>query len=435
MKPVSGGMAPTMLAAIARAANRFGNGLLEVTARGNLQIRGLTQATAPQLAAAIDALAIPVRSGVPVETGPLAGLDPDEISDPRNLAETIRERIAKAGLSRRLGPKVSVIIDGGGQLRLDTLLADLRLEAVATDGVWRLAVGGTAGTARILGLVPEADAATAVVAILETVAAKGRRARAKELSLEALSSALPPSVLPDISPTRGEIGGFYAGAFPAIEDWQNPSGRRVGEMSGRTEGGNAERRPIAVFPLSDSRLALGIGLPFGQATAAQIIGFAEGAERHGVDEIRLAPGRALLALTPTAETAIRLKEVASAAGFVTDPTDPTLAVVACAGAPACASGHMQARAIASEIAADAAAILDEGQLLHVSGCAKQCAKPARAALTLIGTASGAVLYSGDGTAGEPIARVANDAAAAAFRRAGEFHRQEKNASDNAVATR
>lgn len=189
----------------------------------------------------------------------------------------------------------------------------------------------------------------------------------------------------------------------------------------------ALRCPIGSFPLPDSRFALGIGLPFGQATAEQFVGFAEGAERHGADEIRLAPGRALLTLTPTAEAAIRLKEIAGAVGFITDPADPRLSVVACAGAPACASGHIQARAIASEIAADATAVLGDGQLLHVSGCAKQCAKPARAALTLIGTAKGAELYFGDGTAGEPLARVANVAAAGAFRRAGELYRQEKNA--------
>ncbi|MGI6850773.1 precorrin-3B synthase [Mesorhizobium sp. 1B3] len=439
MHPVSGGVTPATLAAIAEAARRFGNGLLEVTARGSLQIRGLTGDSAPRFAAAVDALDISVRSGVPVETGPLAGLDPEEIIDPRPLADDIRERVAAVGLSQRLGPKVSVVVDGGGRLKLVALVADVRLEAAATDGAWRVAVGGTASTATVLGVVPAADVATTVVTLLETVAAKGRRARAKELSLEELRSTLPPSVLPDISPSRGEIGrplGFRQSSIvrnaPASK---LPISPLVGEMSGRTEGGNVEQSPIGIFPLSDARLALGIGLPFGQATATQIIGFAERAERHGVDEIRLAPGRALLALAPVAEAAVRLKEMASFIGFITDPADPRLSVVACAGAPACASGHIQARAIASEIAADAAAILGRGQLLHVSGCAKQCARPDRAAFTLVGTASGAELYSGDGTAGEPLARVANDAAADAFRRAGEFHRQEKNKRDKAAAAR
>ena len=439
MNPVSGGVTPETLSSIAVAAERFGNGLIEVTARGSLQIRGLTLESAPRLAAVVDEMEIAVRSGVPVETGPLAGLDPEEVADARPLAVEIRGKIAAAGLSQRVGPKVSVIVDGGGRLRLDAILADIRLQAVAAGGagLWRVSTGGTAETARELGLVSDADAATAVVAILETLAAKGRTARAREVSVEALSSALPPSVLPDISLSRGEIGRPHEQSQTAAGKAQLsklPISPLEGEMSGRTEGGNVERSPLTLFRLRDTRVALGIALPFGQATAAQMGGLAEAAGLNGVRDMRFAPGRILLALAPTAEAASALKEAASALGFITDPADPRLAVVACAGAPACASGHLAAREIASEIARDAAT-LGAGGVIHVSGCAKLCAKPAHAVFTLVGTAAGTELYCGDATSGEPVVRVANDAAAAAFRRAGKLHRQEKNTSDKSTGSR
>jgi precorrin-3B synthase len=57
-----------------------------------------------------------------------------------------------------------------------------------------------------------------------------------------MCSFAPPSVLPDISPTRGEITpvGFYA-CFEELEIWtavsEGPISPLVGEMSGRTEGG------------------------------------------------------------------------------------------------------------------------------------------------------------------------------------------------------
>ncbi len=73
---------------LCEAALRHGNGVMEVTARGSLQIRGLTERSAARFAAAVDALGIAVRTGVPVQTGVLAGLDPDEIADPTPLAET-----------------------------------------------------------------------------------------------------------------------------------------------------------------------------------------------------------------------------------------------------------------------------------------------------------------------------------------------------------
>ncbi|TIS79195.1 MAG: hypothetical protein E5W98_24320 [Mesorhizobium sp.] len=57
-----------------------------------------------------------------------------------------------------------------------------------------------------------------------------------------LHSVAPPSVLPDISPTWGEIGSFVVGASSCnVGDWRKrrrrPISPQVGEMSGRTEGG------------------------------------------------------------------------------------------------------------------------------------------------------------------------------------------------------
>ncbi len=62
-------------------------------------------------------------------------------------------------------------------------------------------------------------------------------------------------------------------------------------------------------------------------------------------------------------------------------------MVACPGAPACASGLIPARALAAEIA-EALPASDEGIAVHVSGCAKGCAHPAPALLTVIGTTQG-----------------------------------------------
>nr|WP_287205587.1 cobaltochelatase subunit CobN [Mesorhizobium sp.] len=67
-------------------------------------------------------------------------------------------------------------------------------------------------------------------------------------NLRSPHSFAPPSVLPDISPTRGEIGSSVAGTPPAaleIGESGNDSAisPQVGEMSGRTEGGATERQP------------------------------------------------------------------------------------------------------------------------------------------------------------------------------------------------
>ncbi len=116
-------------AGLCAAAREHGNGVIEVTARGSIQVRGLNAASAPRFADAIAALDIAADDGVPVLSNALAGLDPEEILDAGALAADLRRALAETSLPSRLAPKVSVAIDGGGALDLDEVAADVRLRA------------------------------------------------------------------------------------------------------------------------------------------------------------------------------------------------------------------------------------------------------------------------------------------------------------------
>ncbi|RWM23329.1 MAG: precorrin-3B synthase [Mesorhizobium sp.] len=409
LNPVAGGLSSKSLIGLGESALRHGNGIMEVTARGSLQIRGLTQASAQLLAMEVDTLGIAVRTGVPVETGPLAGLDPKEIADPRPLAERIRKAIEDARLAQRLGPKVSVIVDGGGRLTMNAVTADVRLAAMRTGAgtQWQVAVAGDGQTATLLGTVEEDAARDIAVAIIRMVAEKGREAHARDLterqltSLASWHSFAPPSVLPDISPTRGEIAPSFplspiAKGAEVEPPAKLPISPQVGEMSGRTEGGAVKRLPvptrfpIGIFDLTDGR-ALGIGLPFGSMPAKNLIDLTQHALTLGATEIRLAPQRTLLFLGLSPTACHSLQQAAVALGFVTDAADPRTKIAACPGAPACASGRIATRDIAETIAAQNRDILDSSLTLHISGCAKGCAHPGQAALTLVGGENGAGL--------------------------------------------
>ena len=91
---------------------------------------------------------------------------------------------------------------------------------------------------------------------------------------------------------------------------------------------------------------------------------------------RPAPGRALVVTGGEA-----LVAVARGLGLVVEPDDPRLGIVACSGAPACASGEIATRALAAAVAARPEL---SGATLHLSGCAKRCAQPAGPAVTFIG---------------------------------------------------
>lgn len=149
-----------------------------------------------------------------------------------------------------------------------------------------------------------------------------------------------------------------------------------------------DRPSIGLFDLNNGT-AIGIGLPYGSMPAGKIIDLTQYALALGATEIRTAPQRALLfiGLPPAANQ--RLQNTAAALGFVTDASDPRTRIAACPGAPACASGQIATRDIAETIAADNADTLDF--TLHISGCAKGCAHPGPAALTVVGDENGAGL--------------------------------------------
>ncbi|XDB00002.1 cobalamin biosynthesis protein CobG [Sulfitobacter sp. LCG007] len=109
-----------------------------------------------------------------------------------------------------------------------------------------------------------------------------------------------------------------------------------------------------------------IGVPFGQADAAAL---AAAIRSSGAQAISVTPWRML-----------RLDGARAPAGdaFIVRPADPLLDVDACPGAPFCASASVETRSLARRLAARSAGAL------HVSGCAKGCARARPAPLTLVG---------------------------------------------------
>jgi precorrin-3B synthase len=294
----------TQAAGLAAAAGRLGNGRIDVTGRGSLQVRGLTPAGAAELGRMVGGLGIEVSDGR-VLVGALAGLDLTEVADPRPVAEGIG-----AGLAGRvLGPKVAVVVDGGGALPLDGVAADVRVRALGGGG-WEVA-----GVGRF-------DAVGAVAAAI------------------------------------GAIGG------------------------GRDRGREAAA-PVGRFPVRGG-VAVGLGVAFGQMEAAALSGLAAAV---GDGEIRPAAGRGLVV--------VGAEEVGVAAerlGFVVDPGDPRLRIVACSGAPACAAGLVATREVAGELARRPE--LFEGMRVHLSGCGKRCAQPAGDCVSLVGGQAGNEVVGG-----------------------------------------
>jgi len=348
LHPPGAKLTPGQLRRIAGLAGKRGNGLIEISARANLQIRGVTPESHPLLVARLLAEHLvdehagdgPQRLTL---VSPLAGSDPTGLIDAIALAEQIELR---ARMIPGLPAKLGVIVDDGGAQGLDGFAGDIRLVGIGpgrialrlADRLWQ-------------GPLAEAKAAATVEAILRRfaalrAAAPDRIRRLRDLSSEALAGL---STLPETpAPVR------------------RPRPRRAG-----------------LFDLGADGFAAVIGLPFGRCDAATLDRLGAGAESDHA-EIRLSPWRGLAFRHLGLARAQNLLALAGDLGLITHDDDPRLSVQACAGNPACSRAEAPAMADAAVLARAAADLFAQGVTLHVSGCIKSCAHPASADLTLVG---------------------------------------------------
>ena len=381
LRVVGGALTPALARAIAAAAAQFGNGHIDLTTRANLQIRGVSERTLPDLQDALEALGVidadadaeAVRN---IVASPLAGLDPDAPLDIRPLITALDQRLREDRTLWRLPGKFGFVIDDGGRLTVANEPADVALVAErGGDREIRLSLRLAGQLAGHCAVAEATETAARLASTFLDLCGAGETAARRMAALVARIGVAP------VLRAAGLASGFEYGAKA-----------------------NAQCRPeaprLGVHDLG-GRCALGVGAPFGRLNAQRFVSLADAAETAG-GELRLTPWRAVLIVGENVDAALatRLCE----AGFVLDDGDPIRAVAACPGAPACANASTATQDDARRVAALARRLATDGVALHVSGCAKGCAHAAAAPVVAIGRDGGYDLVL-DGRAGdEPMLR-------------------------------
>ncbi|GJE39262.1 precorrin-3B synthase [Methylobacterium persicinum] len=349
--PPLGVLALAQAQAVAEGARRYGNGHLDLTARANLQIRGVSEATTAPLSALLTAAGLgdTRTDGGPQRltlTGPLAD----------DTLRTLTRAIEAAGRSISGLPAKTLVAVG---FALDE--ADVSVVPVAEG----LVAIGLATAAEAVGVYPLPDAPAVVALILTAFAATGRR-RMRDLTADELRAILPPRHCEQSEAIQGSgsspNGALLIGFAPLAMT-------AIGPAPGFSSIGG-----IAILTLD---------APFGRCTADAFARLIAVAEDIGAAEFRLTPSRGLV-LVPTRLGRAEAHLPALAEDFITGAGDPRRAVAACTGAPACASGTTQTLVDAARLAEAFRPLATRGLSAHVSGCAKGCAKPGPADMTLVG---------------------------------------------------
>jgi precorrin-3B synthase len=315
----------TGLDGLADAAERWGNGVVEITNRANLQLRGIRPADAGAVASALEAAGLSSgpdgdrRRNVLVD--PLGDLDPTAV----DLGPMLRPILEGLDADRRLDAlddKFGVALDGGGSWSLAGR---------------RAAVVVVAGPAPGTALVTCSWLPSEVVAIADLPAVVAAAAVAS-LGQPRRSVVVPGAARPASGPLG--VGAGWVGAMP----------------------------------------------PLGRTDAATLAALAGLARRYCAGPARLTPWRGVV--YPGVEDRHRLRDELADLGLVVDRSDPASAVIACAGSTGCTSGLGDAVADATQVIGARRAAGSPALGIHVSGCAKGCAQSAPADVTLIAAGGG-----------------------------------------------
>lgn len=367
---VPGGvLSPGQLRALAEAATELGDGAIELTSRGNAQLRRVRDAA--ELTARLEAAGLlPSRTHERVRNilvSPLSGRV-GGLADVRPLAPALDARLlADPRLAELPGRMLFTADDGRGDV--SGLRPDIGVHA--TDDEFALVLAGSDTGIR---LAP-GDAVDVMIA-----AAHG--------FLELSSGQWRLHEITDGAARLVDLLGL------------SPGGERI-------EVPTAPQSPIGWLTQDDGGVALGAGVPLG-SLPARTAEFLAAVERPVI----LTPWRGVVLADLDEWTAEQVVRVLAPMGLVFDAESPWLLVSACAGRPGCAKSH-------TDVRADVAAAIGEGRILphaanpaapgeplparelivtgrqHWSGCDRHCGRPRGPVVEVTASADGYLIGEAD----------------------------------------
>jgi precorrin-3B synthase len=423
---------------IAAASERHAAGVIELTNRANLQVRGVRSGhEAALIAELVDAGLGPTAlrtTDAPhsssttalsaaddlrnVMISPAAGRDPFALIDTTPLCAQLLTLLQSELRFAALSPKFAVLLDGGEHLaRIDH-----------PHDIWFAATQSHDGVRFVFGLAgcPPAfvGAQTTVSAVATALASAHVVTGAQEAGTQThRSSANSTGALAGILPSQ--VAALVRALLHTFLDLAPADATRMCHLLAThdvdTVLQHAQR--YIDFPLSrdatftewhrstpaDPKLRLGAHAqrvsgtwhaggqpPLGRLDTAMLQGLAALAQLHGNGTLRATPWQSvLLPDIPTHALPATLARL-NALGLACDPAQPIARLIACAGSSGCAKSLADTKADALQLAERLPANVD----VHLSGCARSCAAAHCAPYTLLAAAPGLYdLYRRDGQPG------------------------------------
>ena len=383
----NGILSAAKFAGVADLAEKLGGGFAHVTTRANLQFREIPARNTIAVVEGIQDLGLVSRgSGADnirnVTGDATAGISSQELLDTRPYAREWHFHILNDRSLYGLPRKFNVAYDGGGAIPTLEDTNDIGFQAVeiaegapVEAGIWfRLALGGITGhkdLARDTGVILKPSEATAVAdAIVRVFSKHGDRTARNKARLKYVLDAM----------------GFDA-FLVEVE-------AVLGRSLQRVEAGHVKPRPaqdrfahIGAHPQRQEGLYyIGVVLPVGKMTSAQMRQLASISTAFGDGEIRLTVWQNLL-ISGIPEAQIEAAKAAiEAVGFGWSASSIRAGLVACTGSAGCKFAGADTKAHAEQIArwCEDRVAIDSPINIHLTGCHHSCAQHYIGDIGLIG---------------------------------------------------
>ena len=400
----AGGLPPDPMRALADVATRFGNGLLHVTTRQDIQVHRVgLDAIHPALVALREAgLATKGGGGNTVRNitaCPRSGVCANEAFDVAPYAVALTEFLLPDPLSFQLPRKYKIAFSGCSRDCAGATVADLGFIARRRDGGPGFAVyvgGGMGASSRVAdrldGFVPAAEVHLVAEAVKRVFDRQGNRRDKHKARLRFLIEQIGLDAFSERY--RAEFGALRATLPPCLEARPMPPPDHPSRApAGAPPAPGFDRwRQTNVAPQKQpGTFAVTIPLRLGDVAADTLRALADVAEAHGEGLLRTTQAQNALLRWATEAELPQLHAKLAWLGLA-DARPPVLRdLVACTGAATCRLGiclsRGLAKAIADELSRDGLDLDRLGNLhLHISGCPNACGRHPIAPIGFTGAA-------------------------------------------------
>lgn len=346
------------LTAVAHIAKCFGNGLIDLTQRGQLQIRGVQPSTLENAIAALGKAGL-MSANADIErianilSPPLAGLDKSAVINANFLVSDLAAALTHDPALYALPAKFLFAINDDGSLPIDDCDADISIHPVA-KARFALRLAGVEDQAAI---VPAEDVIAAAIRLTKSFI---DLRTANPFDLRRMRKLIQAIGFTQLI----EKAGVSFGSF--VPPRRTPAIDFLGVQ---------ERSGFAFA---------GIGTPSGRWRAEDLAELANEALNHGLTEARLTPWRAILFPAPNGAMATKIRNRAQIMGLIVQSSDQRRSVIACPGAPECCQANGDTRTYLQRLAPLAYQFAGrDGVGLHISGCEKGCVRRKSTPVTLV----------------------------------------------------